>query len=81
MLYQLDIESIRLKKCQVGLVETDAMSTRLRQAQADSMISMSNWYSIPANINQHTSFISQIKNPPYSGFLSIIIYLLFFYQL
>ncbi len=54
MLYQLDIESIRLKKCQVGLVETDAMSTRLRQAQADSMISMCNWYIIPANINQHT---------------------------
>ena len=33
MLYQLDIESIRLKKCQVELVETGAMSTRLRQAQ------------------------------------------------
>ena len=44
ILYQLDIESIRLKKCQVELVETGAMSTRLRQAQADSMISMSNWY-------------------------------------
>ncbi len=34
MLYQLDIESIPLKKCQVELVETGAMSTRLRQAQA-----------------------------------------------
>ena len=44
VLYQLDIESIRLKKCQVELVETGAMSTRLRQAQADSIISMSNWY-------------------------------------
>ena len=44
ILYQLDIESIRLKKCQVELVETGAMSTRLRQAQADSMISVSNLY-------------------------------------
>ena len=44
ILYQLDIESIRLKKCQPELVETGAMSTRLQQAQADSMISVSNLY-------------------------------------
>ena len=37
-LYQLDNESIRLKKCQPELVETGAIATRLRQAQADSIL-------------------------------------------